>query len=376
MGSNSYYLRTQVESRKITKKSTTPASKMSTEGRPPRQSVSAGAREKDHVTRTPPNASNRSPSPAATPVMEGINELKKMFATLNSKIDYVLDELNSIKQEVAATKQNVSEIEESVSFANDKIADIERSKIPELREKVDKNREEMEAKLLLLEIHDRKQTLLIYGCREKENEKIYSTVQNIVCHFLEIPREEAMKMPIVNAHRLPSSRRQGMYSEEREKRGPDPIIIRFGAMADRDRLLTAFERRARRPTANRHDSRQPAPPGTTSPMTTRHADLSDESLHDDGVPSTSTRNVQDSGHRNNTEDEIQREFSRITIRTDLPPALKRERGRLASVAFKLRREQRLSTRIKLLGTKIVLQTRKISRNGSQPTPWKIWSDDK
>ena len=36
---------------------------------------------------------------------------------------------------------------------------------------------------------------------------------------------------------------------------------------------------------------------------------------------------------------------RITVRTDLPPKMKRERGRLASVAYKLRKTQQLKTKI-------------------------------
>lgn len=66
-------------------------------------------------------------------------------------------------------------------------------------------------------------------------------------------------------------------------------------------------------------------------------------------------------------------YSRVTIRSDLPPKLKRERGRLAAEAYRLRHEEKVSTRIRLVGSKIVLQTRTYSTGGSQNSAWATWS---
>lgn len=53
----------------------------------------------------------------------------------------------------------------------------------------------------------------------------------------------------------------------------------------------------------------------------------------------------------------------ITVRSDLPPSMKRERGRLSSIAYKLRQEKKLMTRIKVFNMKVILQ-----RNATGKTP--------
>ena len=67
-------------------------------------------------------------------------------------------------------------------------------------------------------------------------------------------------------------------------------------------------------------------------------------------------------------------YSKVTIRTDLPPKLKQERGRLATFAFKLRKEEHLSTRIRLRGAKIILETRKRNQMGNSQGRWELWKE--
>ena len=114
---------------------------------------------------------------------------------------------------------------------------------------------------------------------------------------------------------------------------PNPIIIRFVHMLDRDNLISAFE----------HQPRQRKP-----------STASDD--HDHG------------------NDPKARKYERVTIRTDLPPKMKRERGRLASIAFNLRKDNNLSTRIRINATKVFLQTRKHVKSGETPNAWTSWSE--
>ena len=104
--------------------------------------------------------------------------------------------------------------------------------------------------------------------------------------------------------------------------GPDPIQVRFARMCDRERIIQAFEY----PTGQREtrsEARRPTDP-------------------------------------------------RVTVRTDLPAAMKRERGRLAHIAYLLRSNQPgLKTRIKIIEVKVVLQTKKSSEVGST---WPKWSN--
>ena len=394
-GKSAYNLRYQPETKKISRKSSNSSgmslnSASTSTGRPPRHPSSTTSRESDHVISpgqlTPPNT-DRSTSPFTA----GIAELKDMFAGLsrqvNTKLDSVIGELKAIKEDLAATKKTITELETSVTFATNKITDVENKAIPEIYEKIKEEKEELDTKLTLLEIHDRKQNLLVYGVPESKNENIFVVIEDLLCYFLNISREEAAKVQIANAHRLPaSSKRRGLQSAGVRENVPNPIIIRFVKMIDRDRLINAFERRPRQARKSHGESRRFAEePTITEPTTstTPHVDA-DVEINDDieatsdsttlrtqtGVPDAS----QPSWRTIVTTSLAEADFTRVTIRTDLPPALKRERGRLASIAYKLRRDQNLSTRLKLVGAKMTLQTRKFNRNGTQQPPWTNWKD--
>ena len=186
-------------------------------------------------------------------------------------------------------------------------------------------------------------------------------------------------IPIVNAHRLPQSRRDSPHSE----RQPPAIIVRFARIYDRDRLLHAFEHQSRRrqqptpgrsatPGASPSDS-DVSPPGSEAPGTqpsdsdTPGTQPSVREASSGQAPETSPPPVGDTPP-------TQPAFSRVTIRTDLPPAMKRERGRLATIAYNIRRNNHLSTRITVSGTKVLLQTRKHVKTGEKPGPWSNWKE--
>ena len=257
---------------------------------------------------------------------------------LSSKLDNVLCELTTIKSDLAQTKKSVSELETNVNFALERVTALEKNEIPALKEKIKRQEEEIEGRLTLMEIHNRKQNLLVYGIPDKQNEDITATVREILRYFLRINPEAARQIPLVNAHRLPTPQHIKQLVGQPEP-GPKPIIIRFSSMFDRDRLLRAFESQPRH-------QRTGTAPGT--------------------APAASSVPAQ--------EGNWDPAYSRVTIRSDLPPKLKRERGRLASVAYRLRREDKVSTRIRLVGSKIVLQTRTYTPGGSQNTAWATWSE--
>ena len=214
---------------------------------------------------------------------------------------------------------------------------LEKETLPKIREETARKNDEFEDKLLQLEMHHRKQNLLIYGVGEGAKEDIYATVYEVLAYFLQIPLGEASKIPLVNAHRLPSPQR-GIGKES----APRPIIIRFVCMADRDRLLGAFE--------HPHRRRPQQPPQA-------------EPAHQVNEPPHRPQQTPEKGC-----------YDRVTIRSDLPPPMKRERGRLATLAYKIRKEKQLSTRIRINGTKLVLQTRKPARNGSPLSSWINWEN--
>ena len=131
---------------------------------------------------------------------------------------------------------------------------------------------------------------------------------------------------------ISSKQPTGKQPTSQPKNEPCPIIIRFASMFDRDRVLHAYEFQPRK---NQRDPANSSSQATWDPA-----------------------------------------YARVSVRTDLPPKLKKERGRLAAIAYKLRREDKVATRIKLSGSKVLLQTRKNGRDGAPNTAWVTWSEEK
>ena len=96
-------------------------------------------------------------------------------------------------------------------------------------------------------------------------------------------------------------------------------------MRDRDRVLAAFEERQRQPRGANAQPQGANAPGQTP--------------------------------------------NRITVRTDLPPALKARRSILAKVAFDLRKQKGVSTKIVVAGTKVLLKWKEKSS-----TNWNLYRD--
>ncbi|XP_071481979.1 uncharacterized protein [Diadema antillarum] len=250
-----------------------------------------------------------------------ISELRNMFADfkteINNKLDHVISDLNAVKTDIATVKSTMQDLEGSVADTSARIQSVEAEKIPELQRQLNQMKAEFEDKLIQQELHHRKQNLLFYGIVSHPNENVYQEAAKAFAHLLEISTEEAMKIPVVNIHRLPT--KSTPIGATNAPEPPDPIIVRFARMSDRDNLLRAFE--------------QPRRP------------------------------------RNATEKSPAR--VRITVRTDLPPRMKRERGRLASIAYNFRKTKNLKTKIAVRGAKVVLMTKHPNEPSSA---WSTWSD--
>lgn len=312
---------------------------------------------KSHVTPEPAIPAT-TPSPAQDSDTAGsglsvISEMKELFAQLSTEMNHRFD---AIGADIADTKKSITDLKETVNFNSSKIEKVEKETLPKLKKEIDAKSKEIEDKIILLEMHQRKQNLLVYGVGERgNNENIYSTVHDIFVYFMRITKSEALKIALVNAHRLPAPQ-HGASNQPAIR----PIIIRFVSMADRDRVLNAFEQSRRQrpkpadlPAMSQHPT-HPTPQATV---------MSGQTTAPDQVTLMSVQTTAPG-----------QQFARVTIRTDLPPPMKRERGRLAAVAYTLRKERNLSTRIRINGTKVFIQTRKpASGTGPQPK-WTNWED--
>lgn len=280
---------------------------MSTRTTVPRPSASK------QPSRDPATAAAGEASPGQTAVVETapltLEDLQRNLTQLSTRICGKLDQLSD---DVNAMNKKFDELESSVKFNSAKITEMETEELPKMKAMLGEKIEKLEEKLILLEIHNRKSNLLFYGVESQQGEDIYSTLRSTFIN-LGIEKRVADGILIANAHRLP--RRNATVE------GPVPIIARFCYMRERDLVLGAYENQQRQPQR-----------GIT-----------------DGAP-TQPR-------------------PRISVRTDLPPTLKARRGTLSSVAYKMRKDRGLSTKIAVQGARVILQWRE---KGS--SKWNLYTD--
>ena len=106
----------------------------------------------------------------------------------------------------------------------------EMAEINSLRERV----ERLENVIEYNEYRSRKYNVLLYGIKQDENEDVCKVVTGFLTNELKISKEEVESMIICNAHRIP--RHQSTLSGEDDS-NPDAIIVKFGRMSDRNRVL-------------------------------------------------------------------------------------------------------------------------------------------
>ncbi|KAK6188620.1 hypothetical protein SNE40_004761 [Patella caerulea] len=85
-----------------------------------------------------------------------------------------------------------------------KSLEFERNRVDEALEEISKKNAELEEKLILLEKHDRKYNILIYGVEKKQNKDISKVVYNFFAEQLELDEEILLSVRLANLHRLRS----------------------------------------------------------------------------------------------------------------------------------------------------------------------------
>lgn len=255
-------------------------------------------------------------APPALTDMVSHSDFVKTTDKIIEKLDLLNSNVTTIHKEVAELRANISDLQAAVADSTARLTHIENDALPKMQKKSENLESELKQMIMALELHDRKMNLLIYGMEKKKEEKVVEVVRKAI-EELGFSKEESEGMLIANAHRLP---RRVTPGNEHSGRGHDPIIVRFGAMFDRDLVLNAYQQRAR--------LRQMTPGGQAS------------SLH---IP---------------------------RFVTDLPAALKRKRFLLEQRAYQMRKMENKSTRIKLIGTNLQLECRE---KGSS-SPWRAVID--
>ena len=258
---------------------------VSTGGRAMDDNVSTGGRTLDDNVST------------NTELKDLLLSMKKDMHDMKQEIMVKLSEnqkdIQEIKGELRTLKSTVVEVEKATSFHAEKIQEMEQETLPKLKSEVENKIQNLEEKLLLMEIHDRKNNLLIYGLKETEGEDTQQETLDALHHNYAQKDEHLDRgIVLVACHRLPRSRFARPNADG--KLPPRPVIARFAYTSDR--LFFGNPRNMRRD-------------------------------------------------------------CKLRVLDDLPPAMKQERGRLASIAYQLRKERKFKTKIVVKGTKVLLQYR-------------------
>lgn len=246
-------------------------------------------------------------------------EFADLSKTIIDKLDGVCANIQSITKDITNIHSALADLEAATKDTSARLRKLEDETLPTWR----KERKEAEMKLkesmLALEIHDRKQNLLFYGIEKDKGENVVRKVKECV-QKLGFSEEQTREILLVNAHRLPRRPVPEMSGEggEQRKRGPDPIIARFVTQIDRDAVFEAFQRQRYQQVKNAMEGRQ-----------------------------------------------VQR--IPFNIMSDLPPELKKRRYELEQNAYKLRKTQNKSTRIKLVGVRLQLECREKNTTSA----WKV-----
>ena len=232
----------------------------------------------------------------------------EMDKKINEKLDTITDRLES---RITKVETEIPLMQESIESVHRDIADINYKKIPEIEKRLENKIKELEDQLNFQEYRSRKYNVLIYGIPETSHECTEKVVRRFFVERLKIDAQVVAKIIIANTHRLPvrenpPPENQSDPPEETTRKRPPPpptIIVKFVCFAHRELVYS----------------------------------------------SATYQKLKDSG---------------CSVRTDLPTALKQIRYELAKLAYTLRQEQKLQTRIRERPTKVWLEVRK-----NQTEPW-------
>ena len=172
----------------------------------------------------------------------------------------------------------------------------------------------LENKLKLLEKHDRKYNLLFYGFTEDSNENVYTTMWDSFIKELNIEEERVQNIYFANGHRMSS-----------KNPGPTPIILRFTSFEDRELVLSK---------SYQYGGMRKRVLGLNIFFLTINVRTWLQTCiykHTKWDLNESSKLI---------------EFISPTVLVDLPEDMKKERNRLAKIAFQIRQSEEKKTRIR------------------------------
>ncbi len=232
-----------------------------------------------------------------TTMNERLAELTERVEKLSTTVDNNVSKIAELEDVSGDHDANIKDLIESATSTSEDLRKVKEIAVPAIRYSVKELREDINKQLLEREIHDRKYNLLFYGVPQEDGENVHDKIRDVFETDFNMPRKQAQEIFFSNVHRLPRRNRTD---------GPDPLIVRFGAMGARNYVLDLQSSRGF------VQGRKP-----------------------------------------------------VVAYTDLPAVMKRERGKLVVEARKLRREGKI-TRIRVVDTKVIMEHKE---KGQRQAAW-------
>ncbi|CAC5397012.1 unnamed protein product [Mytilus coruscus] len=157
--------------------------------------------------------------------------LTELISDVKSEVGQVKSDLSITNTEVKLLREDHNELERGVGHLESQFNCLETEKLEALKIDIDKKLASLKECQVLLEKHDRKYNILIYGIEQKQNEIIWEVIDNLFVKDLGIEKFKADSFPIANAHRIPA--KAPVVGTKR----PDAIIVRFMHYADKQCIM-------------------------------------------------------------------------------------------------------------------------------------------
>ncbi|CAC5422660.1 unnamed protein product [Mytilus coruscus] len=159
------------------------------------------------------------------------NQTIRLISDVKSEVGQVKSDLSITNTEVKLLREDHNELERGVGHLESQFNCLETEKLEALKIDIDEKLASLKECQVLLEKHDRKYNILIYGIEQKQNEIIWEVIDILFVKDLGIEKFKADSFLIANAHRIPA--KAPVVGTKR----PDAIIVRFMHYADKQCIM-------------------------------------------------------------------------------------------------------------------------------------------
>ena len=154
--------------------------------------------------------------------------LKTMVNEVKADVNVLKVKCNTSITDIKELRRDFTELERGMSAMDLQVQKTENGKLEKQKPDLQKQIESLSEKVVLLEKHERKYSILIYGIdHSDQDESIYAVTRHLFTQDLEIDHRNANAIPIANAHRLPT-----------RSKCPKPIIVRLLHFGDKQLVMS------------------------------------------------------------------------------------------------------------------------------------------